>query len=418
MRILDKVAKELRHKGPLWFVSFLTALLLTIDARAADPNPLKGKHLYRSYCLVCHGLDGKGTGPLAKKLNLNPADLSSEQYGGIKNRELAGIIEGYGRKSGSNMPNWGEALPTSALRDIAAYISNLDLMDISYRGNTRRGRAIFKGACIACHGEYGIGNGVLANLINIPMIDQTDGDRMEDISDKELIETIRDGKGRYMASWKGALNESEIIDVAAYVRLLPSLSSEKSVQYIPDPLEGRRLYRSYCLVCHGVDGRSVGPLAHKLGLEPVDLSAEKYRTSTVEVLAATVEGYGRKPGSNMPAWGAALLNTDLRDIAAYLTKLTLKDLSYRGDVRRGRAIFKGACVACHGQFGMGKGILAEMIKIPMLDFTDTRKMAQVSDEELINAIREGKGAFMASWKETFNSKEIIDAAAYVRSLSR
>ncbi len=54
----------------------------------------------------------------------------------------------------------------------------------------------------------------------------------------------------------------------------------------------------------------------------------------------------------------------------------------------------------------------------MLDFTDTKKMDQLSDEELIHAIREGKGEFTASWKETFNPKEIIDAAAYVRSLSR
>ena len=149
-----------------------------------------------------------------------------------------------------------------------------------------------------------------------------------------LIDTIRDGKGRYMASWNGALNNSEIADLVAYVRLLPTLAIEKSIQYVPDPAEGRRLYRSYCLVCHGVDGKSVGPLAHKLDLEPANLSADDYQSRTTEVLAAIIEGYGRKKDSQMPVWGAALPITDLRDIAAYLTKLTLNDLSYAGDARR------------------------------------------------------------------------------------
>ncbi len=403
----------------MWFVSFLGALMLTLDVCAANkPNSFKGKRLYRAYCLVCHGVNGEGTGPLAKKLNLKPADLSSEQYRTIQVGELTAIIEAYGRKGGSNIPNWGETLPKSNLRDIAAYISDANLLDVSYRGDTRRGRAIFKGACVACHGEFGSGDGVLAKVINIAMIDQADGDRMEDISDEELKDTIRDGKGHYMASWKGTLNEAEISDVVAYVRLLPTLAIEKSVQYVPNPLAGRRLYRSYCLVCHGVDGKSVGPVARKMELTPADLSAEKYQSKSVGVIAAVIEGYGRKPGSNMPTWGAALPNTDLRDIAAYLTKLTVKNLLYRGNARRGRTIYKSACIACHGKFGTGKGILAPLIKTPMLDYTDARKMGQISDEELIIAISDGKGDFMASWKETFNPKEIVDVAAYVRALSR
>ena len=182
-------------KSSVWLGLLFAAMMLTIDTHAlSEPNPLKGKRLYRSYCLVCHGADGKGAGPLAKKLNLKPADLSSGQYQKKEVTELAAIVAGYGRKEGSNMPNWGSVLSTADLRDIAAYIAMLPRKDLSYIGDTRRGRAIYKGACIACHGQFGAGNGILAHLIDIPMIDHTDSDRMQDISDEELIDSIREGK--------------------------------------------------------------------------------------------------------------------------------------------------------------------------------------------------------------------------------
>ena len=35
-----------------------------------------GAKMYESYCAVCHGMDGKGTGPAAKALKPLPADLT------------------------------------------------------------------------------------------------------------------------------------------------------------------------------------------------------------------------------------------------------------------------------------------------------------------------------------------------------
>ena len=316
------------------------------------------------------------------------------------------------------MPGWGTALTEAQLRDIAAYIADISREEISFKGDTRRGRSIFKGACVACHGQFGTGNGVLAYLISIPMIDFTDDELLEEISDEKLVEIIREGKGDYMASWKGTLDDSEIIDVATYVRTLPALAGEIYAKYQPNPLEGRRLYRSYCLVCHGVDGKSVGPLANKLDLKPADLSSGQYQEKKVDGLAAVIAGYGRREGSNMPSWGAVLTREELSDIAAYLFKLTREDLGFRGDPRRGRAIFKASCTACHGEYGTGKGILAQLIGIPMIDFTESGKMVQISDEELIHSIREGKGAFMAAWKQTFTEKEIVDVASYIRTLAK
>jgi mono/diheme cytochrome c family protein len=35
-----------------------------------------GKQMYMSYCASCHGVDGRGSGPLASSLKVPPADLT------------------------------------------------------------------------------------------------------------------------------------------------------------------------------------------------------------------------------------------------------------------------------------------------------------------------------------------------------
>lgn len=202
-------------------VTLLTALTLTIDAYAEETsNPLIGSRLYRAYCLVCHGKDGTGAGPLAKKLDIRPVDLSSEKYQKEKAGTLAEIIGRYRKAANSNMPNWGLVLPQDDVKHIAAYITTLTRKDLKFRGNTRRGRIIYKNACIACHGKNGKGDGLLARLIQIEMVDFSQSQSMQSLSDGKLIRTIKKGRGGFMPSWEGTLNDDEIVDVATYVRLL------------------------------------------------------------------------------------------------------------------------------------------------------------------------------------------------------
>lgn len=208
-------------KSLVWLVSLFSALMLTVETYAQDkPNPLTGSRLFRSYCLVCHGVDGKSKGPVAKKLNLKPADLSSAKYQTRNVKDLADIIGGYWKKQATKMPNWGKVLPQTDLLDIASYIPHLTQKDLRFRGDTRRGRVIYKITCASCHGQFGTGRGPLADLMNIPMIDFTKSEDMEKLTDEKLITITREGKGEFMASWKGTLNDGEITDVVAYIRML------------------------------------------------------------------------------------------------------------------------------------------------------------------------------------------------------
>ena len=47
-------------------------------------SPASGVEMYKTYCAVCHGNEGKGDGPAASALKARPADLSqlSKNNGG------------------------------------------------------------------------------------------------------------------------------------------------------------------------------------------------------------------------------------------------------------------------------------------------------------------------------------------------
>ena len=72
------------------------------------------------------------------------------------------------------------------------------------------GEAVYDSYCGACHGFNGV-----PLLPNAP--DFSGGERMEK-SDSELLDSIRDGKGKAMPAWLGILSEEECEAVLQYIR--------------------------------------------------------------------------------------------------------------------------------------------------------------------------------------------------------
>ncbi|MDH5476792.1 MAG: c-type cytochrome [Nitrospinota bacterium] len=181
-------------------------------------------------------------------------------------------------------------------------------------------------------------------------------------------------------------------------------------------LMGKRLFNSYCAVCHGTNGKGAGPLAEKLKTEnpPADLTGDKYQSKSVDELLKLVQGYNRSD-SAMPKWENVIPEGNMRSLAEYVLSLTQTDVRLRGDERQGREIFRLSCVACHGPQGNGAGVLAKLLNVKMINYR-TKPLTSISDTELIQIITKGKGEFMPMWEGTLASEEIKDVAAYVRSL--
>lgn len=99
-------------------------------------SPNSGKQMYASYCASCHGIEGRGNGPVAVMLRKQPADLSalSRNNGGrFPSEHVATVLE-FGAENMAHgtieMPVWGPVLgkmdvsvPEQGLRQLR--VSNL-----------------------------------------------------------------------------------------------------------------------------------------------------------------------------------------------------------------------------------------------------------------------------------------------------
>lgn len=79
-----------------------------------------GEIEYQNYCAVCHGVDGKGQGPMGRFLTVRPADLTllSKKNSGTfpfwqtyRTIDGPGEIRGHGTRE---MPLWGDRFRSQA----------------------------------------------------------------------------------------------------------------------------------------------------------------------------------------------------------------------------------------------------------------------------------------------------------------
>jgi mono/diheme cytochrome c family protein len=84
--------------------------------QVATTPATNGRQMYVSYCAPCHGVDGRGLGPVAATLQKQPADLAllSKNNGGkYPSRHITSVLQ-FGAANPSHgtaeMPVWGPVL--------------------------------------------------------------------------------------------------------------------------------------------------------------------------------------------------------------------------------------------------------------------------------------------------------------------
>ncbi len=77
-------------------------------------SPASGAQMYKAYCAVCHGADGKGNGPAAEALKTPPTDLTTlaarndGKYPMLRVSAILGGEEMLPAHGSKDMPIWGE----------------------------------------------------------------------------------------------------------------------------------------------------------------------------------------------------------------------------------------------------------------------------------------------------------------------
>jgi mono/diheme cytochrome c family protein len=217
---------------------------------------LQGRHVFKSQCAPCHGTTGRGNGPWAEGMPIQPRNF---RMGIFKYRttpmgfqptedDLRRTIQG--GVSGTAMPTFAKSLSKRDLDAILVYLQNLSSRwqdsarstnsavlpktpDWFFKGDelkvhARTGQALFNLICVNCHGATGQGNGPQsASLTNVwghaavpadlRLPHHRSGPRRED-----LFRTIAMGlDGTPMIGFRGALTDEQIWELIAVIESFP-----------------------------------------------------------------------------------------------------------------------------------------------------------------------------------------------------
>lgn len=194
----------------------------------------------------------------------------------------------------------------------------------------------------------------------------------------------------------------------------------------PLSYEGRRLFVSYCQLCHGADGRGGGPLAEDMKISPADLTTT-VRSRSDTILKKIITGEGRQTitgrdrhnilSDTMPSWKGVFTNAQVDALIAYLRFLGNSKHSMMGDPVKGMGLYKQYCQVCHGEEGDGDGIMTKLMKMEPMDHTNPNEMNRLTNEELVDGILTGTGRFMPAWDGVLTRDEVEALVSYIRLLS-
>jgi len=162
LSLLERKIATVKLSSFLFFtVSLFTVFLhSSLFVYASDaPNPKVGKHLFRHYCAVCHGVTGKGDGINADHLgDVHPADLTSESIDKLDDEEIYEVIDGGGAAVDISyyMPPWGAVFSENQINSIVAYIRTLSAANGGKSSDAVRFSDLGKqgdAGCVACHSK-------------------------------------------------------------------------------------------------------------------------------------------------------------------------------------------------------------------------------------------------------------------------
>ena len=200
---LDKAAADARLEET--FAPYRNA---SLPALAADETALQlGRSIFSNTCATCHGSSAPGA--------IGYPNLADDiwHWGGEPEQVLQTVLDG---RDGI-MPEWGTVLTgmggEHAIDYVIAYVRTLARPGQSLGNDymAARGKTLYDGVCVACHGVDGKGN----QAMGAP--DLTDAYWMYGSSKASLHETIANGRHGVMPAHRELLGETRARLVAAYV---------------------------------------------------------------------------------------------------------------------------------------------------------------------------------------------------------
>ena len=202
----------------------------------------------------------------------------------------------------------------------------------------------------------------------------------------------------------GSLTEDQENADERYGPIFAQYASVPIDELVHDPAAmrmGRRLFATNCSVCHGTAGTGSEGF-------PNLTDSEWLWGGDAEQVKTTISN-GRQ--ATMPAWGPALQEQGVTEVAEYVMKLAGREVD-ETLATAGQARFNMFCVACHGPEGNGQPLMgAPALSNEVWLYGNSRLRIE-------DAIRNGRNGQMPAFAERLGADKVHILAAYVKSLQQ
>ena len=194
------------------------------------------------------------------------------------------------------------------------------------------GAEVFQGRCVLCHGRQGLGDG----LVSMSIKDYPSTNLQENHYGKTL-EKLRESiiyggsRGRMhieMPPWGDELTYTQVESVTMFTHFLLEKPEDayQMLERAPTTMQpsfrlGRRLFKSYCVLCHGPNGEGDGKMAKIIkNPPPFNLTKSIMPDQYLEaIIAKGGEAMGRSP--RMPIWGEQFSKPEIQSVVIYIKSL-------------------------------------------------------------------------------------------------
>ncbi|MFY1989351.1 cytochrome-c oxidase, cbb3-type subunit III [Achromobacter xylosoxidans] len=197
-----------------------------------------------------------------------------------------------------------QARMAEAVRPIYARFDTMSVPQIAADAGAREiGQRLFLNTCAQCHGSDAKGGPSFPNL--------ADKDWLYGGSPEAIMQTITYGRIGVMPAWKAAIAPKAAGDIAQYVRSLSGLDAAPE-----RVLRGQRDYQTYCIACHGADGKG----NQVLGAPNLTDEVWLYGSSEASIVKTILDGRE----NHMPAHGDILTPVQIKLLTAWVWGLSNK----------------------------------------------------------------------------------------------
>lgn len=170
-----------------------------------------------------------------------------------------------------------------------------------------RGGIVYRAYCILCHGERADGQARASKLYGTINLNPFNG--------RDYIEKIiryggkAVGRSEIMPTWQEELSEEQINDVVEYVAIVKNQVSR-----------GEVVYKTNCILCHGVKADGRGRASVLFDPPPADLTKSD-KNDEYKKMIITLGGKAMARSEVMPIWGEQLSEQQIDDVVTYLSTI-------------------------------------------------------------------------------------------------